>query len=454
MKTNNKKRFPVFLCCYLIYTALLIFSVCFGLRLLWRFLSVYEATRPVHAMESAISLLTPEKEASLCTYVTNTTENPYEDNSVIRTLFYEMTAGKKLTFGKLSGAYSEARPTFAVLAGDTHVATFSFRQQNDPGEFGLYGWDLDTVTLLVSPKHSFALTLPSSMRVFINQQPIAADAVLATREAEGLVSYTDYACSGLYAKPNIEVFDRYGAPVTLTYDEASGGYYYPLSYVTAPDNLQITVGSHRLGEEHLLEDNLPIEELGFLSQLSSRFSEYKDLPQQISIPHIHKYYIDFAYTGDSVICKNRLGELLPLSYDESTRMYSHAPVSEASVHDACVSFATSFLELYAKFCARDALKTELIPYFPPNSEYYELIASLDNEWYNSHSNLSFQNHTEQEFFAYSDSLAYVHITFEQKMKLRATGKYVVYPIDIPVWLVKIDGSWYIARIVFDYFTTE
>ena len=216
MSAKNKKKFPVFWVLYALYTLLLAGAICFTINLLWKFLDVYETTRPVHAMETAISILRPEEEDSLRTYLTNTTGNPYEDISVILNRFYEMTEGQELTFGKLSGAYSESHPTYAVLAGETHVATLRFSAQSEPVGYHLCGWDLESVTLLVSPKYSFALTVPSSMKVFVNKIPIAEDAIVGSNATDTPVTYIDYAFSGLYEEPQIEVFDRYGSPVALT----------------------------------------------------------------------------------------------------------------------------------------------------------------------------------------------------------------------------------------------
>lgn len=303
MSQKNKKKFPLFWMFYLVYTLLLAGAIVFGLNMLWKFLDVYEATRPVHEMETAISVLEPENRETLSRYLTNTVDNPYEDTSAILDQFYKMTEGKELTFGKLSGAYTEAHPVYAVLAGDTHVATLSFTAKTESMDYNLYGWDLEQVTLNVTPKHSFALTVPSSMKVFVNQIPISEDAVTGTTETNAPVSYVDYLCSGLYENPEIEVFDRYGSPVELTYDEASGGYYYRLAYVTAPDTMKVTFGARQLGEDQLLEGGIAIEELEFLPSVATHFKEYSEIIEGLTIPSINRYYVDFAYTPESVSVK-------------------------------------------------------------------------------------------------------------------------------------------------------
>ena len=64
-------------------------------------------------------------------------------------------------------------------------------------------------------------------------------------------------------------------------------------------------------------------------------------------------------------------------------------------------------------------------FFPAKSQFYTLISKMNNNWYTSHSQTSFQNHELVEYVAYSDSLVYVHVTMEQKMLLNATKQYKI-----------------------------
>lgn len=451
---NKKKKSKAFWIVYAIYTVLLAAVLCFGISLLWKFLSVYEQTRPVHAMEHTLSILEREQEETLRSYLTNNLDTPYESSSDILSSFYDMLEGQELTFGKLSGSYSELHPVYAVLAGETHVATLSFTMDDKIVDYNLSGWKLEAVTLLISPKYSFALTVPSSMKVFVNQVPIAEDAVLSTTATDTPVSYVDYSVTGLYLEPKLEVFDRYGAPVTLQVDEETGGYYYRLAYASAPATMQLCFGERVLGEDNLREGNISIPELDFIDSLAKRFPEYAVLPEVLTLPTINKYYIDFAYDTDSILWKNRFGEVVIPDYDKVRNSYSFGLVSDETVREEAVSFVQSFIEQYALFCANDAEAEALADFFPADSEFYKLVKKMDNRWYNAHSNLTFQNHELKEYFAYCDNLAYVHITMEQRMLVRALGKYQVYNIDLPVWIVKLDGTWYIARIIFDNFSNQ
>lgn len=445
----KKKKAPVFWIIFSVYTVLLAGALCFGISVLWKFLAVYEETRPVHAMEDSLSILTPERTDELQSYLTNEVENPYEDLSAVLSRFYELCKDQELTFGKLSGSYTENHPVYAVLAGDTHVATVSFLADTEPVDYRLCGWKLEAVTLLVQPKYSFALTVPSSMKVLINGLAPDASALLSETPTDTPVSYRNYSVTGLYEEPVLEVFDRYGQPVSLSLDEETGGYYYRLAYATAPSNMTVSFGGRILDETHCFQDSTAIEALSFLEPLANRFPEYQSLPEQLSLPSVNHYYIDFSYSAEEILWTDQNGDVVTPEYDETTNSYSHAPVSCSLVYEDCVPFVFRFVEQYALFCANDAKSSTLTEYFPPDSEYCKLISRMDNRWYNSHSDLTFQNHEVKDFFAYTKELAYVHVTVEQKMRLRATGKYQIYTIDLPIWTVRMDGQWYIAMMEFN-----
>lgn len=448
MSKGTGKKFPFFWFFYGLYSFLLIGVIAFGLFELWKFLDVYEETRPVHAMQEQLAIFDRSQEELLKSYLTNTTDNPYEDTSVILNRFYERISGRELSFGKLSGAYSELHPVYAVLAGEEHVATVSFAMKDTPVDYNLSGWELEEVTILDAPKYSFAVTIPSSMKLFINKQAVQERSFVSETKTDTPVSYIAYADSGFYEEPLIEVFDRYGTLVALTKDEETGGYYYRLAYASVPSDVTLRFGDRVLSEEHLLEGQIPAEELSFLPEVEKRFSEYADLSKQLDIPCFHRYYIDFAYSPDKVICTSRLGVLVPLEWDAVTNSYSSGLVSNDAILEECREFAYEFVEQYALFCLRDADKEVMKPYFPEKSEYYKLISSLDTRWVNKHSKTSFQNHEVKEFFAYSDNLVYINVAIEERLLLYATGRYATYHIDTPLWIVKLNGQWYVMRIIY------
>ena len=451
---NKPKRFPWFWLFYVLYIAAFAAAIYYGLSLLWNFLDVYESTRPVHCMERTMTIFEKENADDLEHHLTNTVDNPYEDTSVLLSLFYDSIEGKELSFGKLSGSYTESHPVYAVLADKVHVATVSLVSDNTVVDYNLSGWNLKDITLLLTPTKSFAITVPSSMSVQINGLPILEEHLLSTVETDTPVSYVNYAFSGLYREPDIRVTDRYGSEVALEKDEETGGLYHKLAYALAPASMTVSFGGHILNEENTLVSGIKVEELSIISETAGRFSEYQNLPEQLTIPTFTEYYVDFAYTKDNVIFTDRFGTICTPDFDSERNKYSHDLVSDASLREECIAYASDFLEKIALFSTGDVGKTDLQPFFPKNSAYFKLIASHDNRYFGRHSSITFENHELKEFFAYSENLVYIQMAIDEKMYLNSTGKYTTVKLTHPLWLVKQDGNWYVARIIYEELVQE
>ena len=446
---ERTKKFPWFRLFYVLYILLLTGAVLYGLVMLWKFLAVYEASRPVHYMERALCLFERYETEQMQEYMVNTVENPYEDTDAMLSVFYDSVEGKKLSFGKLSGAYTEAHPVYTVLADDRQVATISFLPDQTDLGYNFNGWAVEKITLLVAPSKSFALTVPSSMNVTVNGIPVSEGRVVSVVKTDTPVDYVNYACSGeLYLEPEIKVTDRYGAEVSLTKDEETGGLYYRLSYAKAPDSMELFFGGHVLGEENTLTENIEIEELKFIPKVGETFPEYAELEGLKELPAFREYFIDFEFDAASVFAKDRFGNKRLLPYEEETRTYSHELVSNDSLQAECIFAAKEFLEKYALFCTREANKEELEKFFPKNSSYYTTLVSMNNKWFNKHDPSTFKNHKLEEFFAYTDKLVYIHMTIEQEFRVVATNKRETLKNDVPLWLVKVDDKWCVARIIY------
>jgi len=193
--------------------------------------------------------------------------------------------------------------------------------------------------------------------------------------------------------------------------------------------------------------------LEFIDDVAAHFPEYAALPDLIDIPVFYDYFIDFAYSPEAVTATDRFGTVRTLAYDEATRTYSHDLVSNDSLQEESTALAKDFLEKYTLFTAGDISASALTPFFPKNSTYYSLIVSMDNRWFKNHSTIQFTNPELKEFFAYTDNLVYIHYTFTQEFRMYYNWEYKITPVDIPLWLVKIDGTWYVARMIYDNYVS-
>jgi len=78
-----------------------------------------------------------------------------------------------------------------------------------------------------------------------------------------------------------------------------------------------------------------------------------------------------------------------------------------------------------------------------------MIIKMNAKWFDSHSTIKFSNHQLKDFFAYTDNLVYIYMTLDQSFTLKRTGEKTSITVDLPLWLVKMEEEWYVARIIFD-----
>lgn len=444
----QKKKMPLFWKFYIGYMSLLIVAVVALLVVLWRFLATYELTRPVHAMEKAMNLLAEAQREELLSYL-EPDENAYESSEVIVEALFDSVSGKELGFGKLSGVYTERHPVFALTADDATVAKFAFAESETEESFHMHGWELESITICSDSLKSVAITVPETMKVFVNNTEAREVDIVRTSDSGMPVEYVDYNITGLVEEPKITAADRFGNPVELSRDE-NGAYYFQMSYVKAPRDMKVSVGDVTLSDDNIFGEEA-YDELSVIAQLEKELPEFEHLSEMITVPKYEKYFVDYPFNPDELVITDAQGLSVEPEYDESTRTYRVKPVSGNSCYDEATAFAMSFLEDYTLFCSNDQELSSIEKYFPEDSNYLELISHMNNNSFIRHSDTVLKNRSIDDYFEYSDSLIYVHATIDEWMHLTRYGYDKVYRVELPVWIVKIDGKWYVAKIDYENF---
>ena len=113
-------------------------------------------------------------------------------------------------------------------------------------------------------------------------------------------------------------------------------------------------------------------------------------------------------------------------------------------------YGFEFLTKFCLFISHDKSPTEMKPYFPDNSQYYNVIASLDNTWFNEHKKPpEYTEQTVRTYHGYGDSLVYMELTMRQSFVASYTGQQFETIVEHPIWLVKMNGKWKVASIIFN-----
>ncbi len=108
-----------------------------------------------------------------------------------------------------------------------------------------------------------------------------------------------------------------------------------------------------------------------------------------------------------------------------------------------------FLIKFCLFCSNDKKADEMKPYFPKDSQYYKVIASLDNSWFNKHAKPpTYTDKTVRDYIGFNDSLVYMDLSMHQSFVASWTGQQFDTDVEHPVWFVKIGDEWKVASIIF------
>ncbi len=447
----NKRKVPVFWIIYAVLMVISLIAVGLLLRKLYYFLDAYEATRPVHQAEKVVeSSFTEKNRQTLKKLITNKIEQDTESVDDLLDDFFKSTENKKMTYGRYYGQYTDSKPQYILSVGEEQLASFALKETvKYDADFDFKLWDLESVTFFIQPKYSYAVTIPETMTLYVNGKEVPKTEAKGRKDSDCRVGYLEYSDTKFYFEPEIKVKDRAGHDVHLLTDQASGGYYYLLHYAYAPADMVVCFNGVDLTADEVMEKDIDCGvDYFMLNEVIRKYPEYKSLQDNIYYPTFTKYYVDLDVKEEDTTWKNRLNTDSIAVYDAETKTFSAGLTSDDSEMDELIVYATEFLKTYALFCSKDVQITEIQGYFPANSKYYTAISKMNNYWFNAHTDVSFQNYETKEFFSYGDNYAFVHVTFEQKMKHRASGVWKIYPIDLPVWLVKIDGEWYVGGMDF------
>ncbi len=454
MEEKAKKKVPVFWIIYASLMFLAIVAVGILLNKLYHFLDAYEATRPVHQADKVVeSVFYPNNRERLKNYLTNTVTQETESIEDLLDLFYGEMEGKELSYGRYFGHYTDDKPQYILSADKKQLAYFTLKDTvKYDRDYDFKLWELESVTLLQQSKYSYAVTIPETMTLFVNGKEVAKEKATGHKDSDCKVGYLEYADAGFYKEPQIKVVDRVGQEVKLLQDESTGAYYYLLHYAYAPSDTVVTLSGIVFSENQIMEKDIDAGvDFFMIKEVTQKYEEYQSILGDLIYPSFVKYFVDIYVEEEDTTWKNRLGTDSKAIYDAESKTFSSGIVSDDTCKEQLVNLTTEFLKNYALFCSSDVGVTSIRPYFPAKSQYYEKISHLNNFWFQSHTGTSFQNFETKEYVGYGENYAYVHVYFEQKMKFRNTGQWMVYPIDLPVWTVKIEDKWYVGGMDFDNF---
>lgn len=447
-KKRRKRRYWRALGVYLIIlTAALIMLLSY----LWRFLDYFEQTRPRHYMDdSVMGLWTEEGLETIfneCTVVWPTDDNKETALAYLK----KYISGKQISYGKLPG-YSELTPYYGIQADGETIAAVVLTSSGEITDFGFNFWELESVKFnLVGT--DYYISIPSTMTAAVNGTTVKDDFLVSAEEY--LSSYpagfpvNNLYKLNLYEEPQVIVTDYYGTQRKLDSNGEGRLYSCGLSYVRVPADVRVFADGRELTEEYILQSGIKAEgTFDFLYELESRFKEYEGLAEKLPIPTYKEYYIDFTYS--ELTATDGFGKPYELKFDGEYYIGDGFASDESNISE-CTSLAINMANALAMYLTRDLPFSAVTPYLLKDSEYGKLL-SLYDHCLQSHTTPTLGKQQILNYIGYSDNLVYVDVYLEQYMMSR--GVDLVNKIEYPMWLIKVEGKWYVAGIDFTAFDNE
>lgn len=205
--------------------------------------------------------------------------------------------------------------------------------------------------------------------------------------------------------------------------------------ISAPSNFNVYINDVLLDDSYICSEEVkPSEE--------SYVITYNTMPGTI------EYYVADLYIKPQVRITDMFGEDVAINYDEARNLYSATYTDQHLERDAIEEFAINYTITFANVISRDEALTNLLPYFPENSELYDSISrNTALLYFMAHSNTTIENVEVRDFIAYSEDVIYIEVYIEQHMTMGYNDIQVI-PTTGRIYCVKIDGEWKVASMRF------
>ena len=232
----------IFYTLYFLFILLFSLAVYIGLKFVHGWLSDYELAQPVYKAEQVFEQLFTDPDWGALYTSAGAKDSAYEGKEEYVTYMKNKVGDTKLTYMETSAGLS-GNKKYVVRLGDEKVATFTLVDNNKVSSSlnlqnlenlenlaDIPDWVLGSVEVFFQRQGSYRIEKMDGYTAYVND--VALDDSFTIMEAttiaaeylpDGLtgVSMCTQEVTGLMEQPTVVVLDEKGAPVEVTYDEAS-----------------------------------------------------------------------------------------------------------------------------------------------------------------------------------------------------------------------------------------
>lgn len=251
-KDNNKKslkKLSAFKKFLMIYASALVIIIAVALVLLHGFLKDYEAGRPANTMDMFVSHI---EKGDVGEWIKeNGVLLEFETEQMVSEYFKNTFEGKKISYKKKAGEYSENTPVYVLYAGDEKIASVSLDERSK-NSHKFTEWKLSSINFNVNAgdkSHAVKITVPKGSSVELNGVKVSTEYITGESDVELCKHVTDYVnmplndvyeINGLFAVPQVKVYSDNKELIT---ESDKDGY---IAYYPEDENLLNAEKSHIL----------------------------------------------------------------------------------------------------------------------------------------------------------------------------------------------------------------
>lgn len=215
---RGEKGTLIFRAVYGAFTVLAILIVAVLLVQLWKFLEVYEKSRPEIVAEDFVQELEKDKTALL--EAADVELNEFEDESVLVKYYTALTNGE-ISFNRNGRKSDEEKTVYNLIINGEVIAELTVAQSDRLLGYGMYEYEVSGINCRDVIQKSFDVTAPSNADVYINDKLVSGKYITQTSEPyndtknfhgliDGEIYDVTYKVGGFINQPEIKVIDRAG----------------------------------------------------------------------------------------------------------------------------------------------------------------------------------------------------------------------------------------------------
>jgi len=200
-------------------------------------------------------------------------------------------------------------------------------------------------------------------------------------------------------------------------------------FVEVPEGSTVILNGETIGEKHIVEKEIPTPSCSYM-------------PEGVRGVYYVRYGVGGFLEEPTVEVKNALGESLEVTKEDD--VYTVGLTYDAALRADHSERLLEAAELYAKYSQYDWKVSavgfnQVAPYFDPDSELYEQIKTVDNNFVIEYDKYEFADMKVDEFYKYDANTFSCRVQYTQKL-FKGNEVYEDY-IDQTWYLRNVDGKY-------------